>query len=162
MREEYMETMNYLGMKMKTTEAEFIIISAVHAVIRKYSKFMLWSQTLSLLPMRSKIMQQVFHDFIVNCNICILWSTHNSKYDILLEEERISTGSTMMIQWIHDLWSTSSQMVYPGCFLNQYMVMYLSCFSLPCRGIFGSQNTTQSTINNNLNWYFYNGNVWCV
>ena len=67
-----METMNYWGMKMKATEAEFIIISEVHAVIRKYSKFMLCSQTLSLLPMRSKIMQQVFHDFIVNCNICIL------------------------------------------------------------------------------------------
>ena len=67
-----MVTMNYLGTEMKTTEAEFIIISAVHDVIRKYSKFMLWSQTLSLLPMRSKIMQQVFHDFIVNCNICIL------------------------------------------------------------------------------------------
>ena len=36
MSDEYMETINYLSMKMKTTEAEFII-SAVHAVIRKYS-----------------------------------------------------------------------------------------------------------------------------
>ena len=132
MSDEYMETMNYLSMKMKTTEAEFII-SAVHAVIRKYSQFMLWSQTLSLLRMRSKIMQQVFHDFIVNCNIRILWPTHNSKHDIRPEEERISTGSTMMIQWIHDIWSTSSQMVYRGCFLNWYMVMSPSCFSLPCR-----------------------------
>ena len=67
-----METMNYLSMKIKTTEAELIITSAVHAVICKYSKFMLWSQTLSLLRMRSQIMQQVFHDFIVNCNISIL------------------------------------------------------------------------------------------
>ena len=61
--------------KLRVTEAGFIV-SPVHAVIRKYSKFMLWSQALSLLQMRSKIMPQVFHDLIINFNICILWSTH--------------------------------------------------------------------------------------